>query len=73
MFNPTAREVTVSADDFSLVLGFIPEPTGRQHHPGVSETVIAAGRELDFTLEFPYAGEGYARLTMLGRVWGVEM
>jgi hypothetical protein len=55
------------------VLGFIPEPTGAIARPNVAPTTIEPGASIDFTVEFPYAGEGYAMLTMLGRVWGVEI
>jgi len=73
VFNPTAQPVTVTRDDFGLVLGFIPEPTGAIARPNVAPTTIEPGESIDFTVEFPYAGEGYATLTMLSRVWGVEM
>jgi hypothetical protein len=72
-FNPTAQPVTVIRDGFGLVLGFIPQPTGAIARPNVAPTTIEPGAAIDFTVEFPYAGEGYATLTMLGRVWGVEM
>ena len=72
-FNPTAQSVTVTRNDFGLVLGFIPEPTGAITRPNVAPTTIEPGEAIDFTVEFPYAGEGYATLTMLGRVWSVEI
>jgi hypothetical protein len=73
LYNPTDTEMTVSAADFGLVLGFVPNPTGTTLTPLIPEQTIASGNALDLTLNFPYAGEGYATLTLLERVWGVEV
>jgi hypothetical protein len=35
--------------------------------------LLEAGTARDLTLEYPYAGEGYALMTLLGRMWEVQI
>jgi hypothetical protein len=73
IFNPTASPITISASDFALVLGFVPNPTGNPIRTFFETTTLAPQTALDVTLSFAYEGEGFAQLTLLGRVWSVDM
>lgn len=73
IFNPTSQSVNLSAANFSLVLGFVPNPTGIAISPSFETTSLEPSAALDVSLTFPYTGEGFGTLTMLGRVWGVEV
>jgi hypothetical protein len=73
IFNPTDRAISLPAADFSLVLGFVPNPTGMAISPIFETRNLEPSSMLDVVLDFPYAGEGFGMLTMLGRVWGIEV
>jgi hypothetical protein len=73
IFNPTQTAIGFSNADFSLVLGFVPNPMGSSMSPNVSPQQLNPSESLDLTLEFPYQGEGFATLTLLGRIWGIEV
>jgi hypothetical protein len=73
IFNPTHTPITISASDFALVLGFVPNPTGNPIRTFFETTTLAPQTALDVTLSFAYEGEGFAQLTLLGRVWSVDM
>jgi hypothetical protein len=76
LFNPTSQAISLSAQDFALVLGFVPNPTGMASAPNIASakpTSTSYATALDVVLDFPYNGEGFATLTMVGRVWGVRV
>jgi len=73
IFNPTNQAISLIAQDFSLVLGFVPNPTGMAISPNFATTTLEPATALDVTLDFPYGGEGFGVLSMVGRVWGVEV
>jgi hypothetical protein len=70
IFNPTEQAISLSVADFSLVLGFVANPTGMAIKPVFETQSLETSSALDIVLNFPYAGEGFGVLTMLGRVWG---
>ncbi len=73
LFNPTTAALPLTAQDFGLVLGFVPNPTGATLVPQFPSQSLTPNTALDITLEYPYAGEGYAVLTLLGRTWAVQV
>jgi hypothetical protein len=73
IFNPTEQAISLSAEDFSLVLGFVPNPTGMAISPVFETRILEPSSALDIVLDFPYAGEGFGMLTLLGRVWGISV
>lgn len=73
IFNPTDQAISLSAADFSLVLGFVPNPTGMAITPVFETRTLEPSDALDIVLDFPYAGEGFGMLTLLGRVWGISV
>jgi hypothetical protein len=73
IFNPTDQPIPLTAQDFALELGFIPNPTGMRVNPVFESITVAPGAAVDVALVFPYNGEGFATLTLLARVWSVEV
>ena len=73
LYNPTAQAIPISAEDMSLVLGLIPNPTGLAISPIVATQTIPPQSEYDLTLSFPYNGEAFATLTIFERVWAVAV
>jgi hypothetical protein len=73
IFNPTDQAISLSAADFSLVLGFVPNPTGIAISPIFETRNLEPSSALDLVLDFPYMGEGFGMLMMVGRVWGVAV
>jgi hypothetical protein len=73
IFNPTDQPIPLTAQDFALELGFIPNPSGMRVNPVFESIWVAPGAAVDVALVFPYAGEGFATLTLLERVWSVEV
>ena len=73
IFNPTEEAISITASDFSLVLGFVPNPTGPAILAAFEPTTIDPVAALDLSLDFPYSGEGFGMLTVMGRVWTVEI
>ena len=73
VFNPTTSDIPLTPQDFGLILGFVPHPTGITLMPVFPTEVLEAGAARDLTLEYPYAGEGYAIMTLLGRTWAVQI
>ena len=73
IFNPTGQDISLSATDFSLVLGFVPNPTGMPISPIFETRNLEPSSALDVALVFPYAGEGFGGLTLMDRVWGLEI
>jgi hypothetical protein len=73
VFNPTSQAISITAQDFSLVLGFVPNPAGMAISPSFETTSLEPSSALDVVLDFSYAGEGFGVLAMLGRIWGIEI
>jgi hypothetical protein len=73
LFNPTSAAIPLTATDFGVVLGFVANPTGQALMARFDAQQIEAGQALDIRLSFPYAGEGFATLTLAGYVWGVTV
>jgi hypothetical protein len=73
VYNPTNEAITISAQDFSLILGFVPNPTGFALPPVFASQTVEPSSALDLSLEFPYAGEGYASLSLLNRLWAISI
>ena len=71
--NPTAETIQLTRQDAALALGFIPEPTGPTVRPEMLDLTLPPDTGFDVTLTFPYAGESHARLTLLARVWGLQL
>jgi hypothetical protein len=73
LYNPTGSDISLTAQDFGLVLGFVPNPTGTTLYPLLPTQTLMPQATRDFTLEFPYSGEGYAVLTLVGHVWALQV
>jgi hypothetical protein len=73
VFNPMAEPISISVSDMSLVLGFVPNPTGPAISPMFDTTIVELNSALNLNLDFSYGGEGYATLSLLGRIWAIEI
>jgi hypothetical protein len=73
LYNPTDTDIAIAAQDFGLILGFVPNPTGTTLYPLLPTQSLAPQATRDLTLEFPYSGEGYAVLTLVGHVWAMQV
>lgn len=75
VFNPQVSPVALEAISNGLVLGYAALPLGPQLAPiaGDLPGEIAAGAALDLALTFPYSGEPYGRLFLLGREYALQI
>jgi hypothetical protein len=71
--NPTAHDIDLQPSDFTLILGYIPQPQGISVQADIAPFTLPANTRQGITLMFPYNGEGYATLTILGRIWGLDV
>ncbi|MCI0712733.1 MAG: hypothetical protein L0154_21435 [Chloroflexi bacterium] len=73
IFNATEEALTITATDISLILGFVPQPSGMTIHPAFEPATLQPTTAMDISLNFPYSGEGYGMLTMMERVWAIQI
>lgn len=75
VFNPLDTAILLTNDVPRMVLGYTSDPIGPQHNPqsNTLNTTIPPGTAIDASLTFPYGGEPYAHLSLLGREYALSI
>ncbi len=74
LFNPQTQVIRVNADDAWLTLGFTPHPSGPRLPPqNFTPFELAAGAAGELGLTFPWSGEPFATLGLLGREYAITV
>lgn len=72
-YNGGAQPVRVTADDLWLALGYAETPNGpRLPAEGLTAFDLLPEQAADLTLIWPWAGEPFASVGVLGWRWAVE-
>ncbi len=75
LINPQTVSIPLIDAPLAIILGDAPSPLGPQLPPigGELPTEIAAGSALRLQVTFPYSGQVYARLFLLGREYALQL